>query len=66
MSEYNARALKPEEVVNALKAAGSRTITAETLAADIGDGAPANEDGTVDIFKYAAWILKKENERNGS
>jgi len=66
MSEYNARALKVEELVRALRAAGSRTITEETVSADIGDGAPANEDGTMDIFKYAAWILKKENERNGS
>ena len=66
MSEYNARALKPEELVRALKAAGSRTISEETIAADIAAGAPANADGTVDIFLYAAWVLSKENSRHAS
>lgn len=66
MSEYNARALKPEELVRALKAAGSRTISEETVAADIAAGAPANADGTVDIFLYAAWVLSRENSRHAS
>ena len=66
MSEYNARALKPEELVRALKAAGSRTISEETVAADVAAGAPANADGTVDIFLYAAWVLSRENSRHAS
>ena len=66
MSEYNAHALKPEELVRALKVAGSRTISEETVAADIAAGAPANADGTVDIFLYAAWVLSKENSRHAS
>ena len=57
----DARALKAADLVAALKAAGSRTITEETVAADIADGAPSNPDGTVDMLKYAAWILMKEN-----
>ena len=66
MSEYNARALKPAELVRALKAAGSRTISEETVAADVAAGAPANADGTVDIFLYAAWVLSRENSRHAS
>ena len=66
MSEYNAHALKLEELIRALKAAGSRTISEETVAADIAAGAPANADGTVDIFLYAAWVLSKENSRHAS
>lgn len=65
MSEINARALSVEALVRALKAAGSRTISEETVAADIADGFAANADGTVDIFKYAAWLLKKEVENGG-
>ena len=57
----DARALKVSDLVAALKAAGSRTITEETVAADLADGAPSNPDGTVDMLKYAAWILMKEN-----
>lgn len=65
MSEHNARSLTISELVRALKAAGSRTITEETVNADIAAGAPVNEDGTMNIFTYAAWIVREEN-RNGT
>lgn len=65
MSEHNARSLSVEELVRALKAAGSRTITVESVNTDINSGAPVNEDGTVDIFEYAAWVLREEN-RHGA
>jgi len=58
MERNNPRALPKELVVRALRAAGSRTITEESLEADIASGAPVNEDGTVDVIAYAAWILK--------
>ena len=35
----------------------------ENLEKDIEDGAPVNEDGTMDIIAYGAWILK--GNRNG-
>ncbi|MGN0847888.1 MAG: hypothetical protein ACI4RA_10960, partial [Kiritimatiellia bacterium] len=38
--------------------AGSRTISQEQLEADIAAGAPVNEDGSMNIIAYAAWILK--------
>ena len=58
MEHNNPAALPKELVVKALKIAGSRTITAESLDADIATGAPLNEDGTVNLIAYAAWILK--------
>lgn len=58
MAGNNPRSLQKEMVVKALQAAGSRTITLESLNADIEAGAPVNEDGTIDIIAYAAWILK--------
>ena len=61
----NPRALRVAELVTALKAAGSRTISEETVAADIAQGAPANADGTVDMIKYGAWILMRENRHGG-
>ena len=51
-------ALQPEMLVDVLRRAGSRMITAETLAADFEAGAPRNEDGTVNLIEYAAWLLK--------
>ena len=56
--QNNPTALPKELVVKALKLAGSRTITMETIEADIEAGAPVNENGTMNIIAYAAWILK--------
>ena len=57
---------KPDYVGFILAPGRRRTISEETVAADIAAGAPANADGTVDIFLYAAWVLSKENSRHAS
>lgn len=54
-------ALQPDMLVNILRRAGSRTISAESLAADFEAGAPRNEDGTVNLIEYAAWLVKGED-----
>ena len=54
-------ALQPEMLVNILKQAGSRQISAEKLAADFAVGAPKNEDGTVNLVEFAAWLVKGED-----
>ena len=51
-------ALQPEMLINLLKGAGSRLISAELLAADFEAGAPRNEDGTIYLIEFAAWIVK--------
>lgn len=48
-----------EDFVTAMRRSGSRTITLERLEADIAVGAPVNADGTLDILKYVAWIVKE-------
>ena len=54
-------ALQPEMLVNILRRAGSRLISAETLAADFAAGAPKNEDGTVNLIEFAAWLVKGDD-----
>lgn len=54
-------ALPPEMLVRLLKQAGSRLISVETLAADFAAGAPKNEDGTVNLIEYAAWLVKGDD-----
>ena len=51
-------ALQPEMLVDVLRRSGSRLITIDTLAADFEAGAPRNEDGTVNLIEYAAWLVK--------
>ena len=63
MGEYKPKHLTKDEVVKVLKLSGSRTISQENLERDIAEGAPVNEDGTMDIIAYGAWILK--GNRNG-
>ena len=55
-------ALQPEKLVNLLKQAGSRLITAETLAEDFEVGAPKNADGTDNLIEFAAWLAKGTEE----
>ncbi len=51
-------ALRPEMLVNILRRAGSRLISAEMLTADLEAGAPINEDGTINLIEFAAWLVK--------
>ena len=55
-------ALPKEAVVRLLRNAGSSTISAETLAADIAAGAPVNADGTMSLVEYAAWLCREESD----
>lgn len=59
-------ALPPELLVRLLKQAGSRMISAETLAADFEAGAPKNQDGTVNLIEYAAWLAKEGSDGSES
>ena len=59
-------ALLPELLVRLLKQAGSRMISAETLAAEFEAGAPKNQDGTVNLIEYAAWLAKGDEDVNQS
>ena len=54
-------ALQLDMLINILKRAGSRLISAETLAADFEAGAPKNEDGTVNLIEFAAWLVKGDD-----
>ena len=42
-----------------LKKAGSRTITEDVLTADIEAGCPVNDDGTLSLYDYVAWLVKE-------
>lgn len=55
-------ALQPDMLVRLLKQAGCRTISEETLAADIEAGAPVNPDGTFNLVNCAAWLAKEADD----
>ena len=54
-------ALSPENVVRVLSRAGCRIMTIEMLERDIDAGMPVNEDGTINLIEYTAWMIKEVN-----
>jgi hypothetical protein len=55
----NPTRLSIEDAVRLLRAAGSRSVTVESLRADLDRGAPANADGTINVVHYAAWLVSQ-------
>lgn len=52
-------AIQQDKLMVILRKSGSREVSSETITADIEAGAPVNEDGTINIVEYAAWLLKE-------
>lgn len=46
-----------DELITLFKGAGIRNVTSELIERHIEEGLPTNEDGTIDIFDYAAWLV---------
>lgn len=65
MAQNPVAALPKSDVVRALRAAGSRTVSEESLEADIAAGLPVNDDGTISLVDYAAWIIKEDMSNAG-
>ena len=53
-------ALTIEQLATILKRLGSRSATPENIRKDIDAGAPVNEDGTISVILYVAWLAKEE------
>lgn len=57
----NITAMDRRKLAEILRKSGSRYISPETIDADIEAGAPVNEDGSLNLVEYAAWLLKEAN-----
>lgn len=58
MNKFNVEALKIDDLVQFLKSVGSAAATREIIDADIAAGCPVNPDGTINLLKYAAWLVR--------
>jgi len=61
----NPAALAVADAARLLAKAGGEPVTEAMIRADIEDGAPTNEDGTVNLVHYAAWLAMKTREDAG-
>lgn len=57
--ELNIPPMGKEAFLKVLEHYGCRSMTAEKLSEHIAAGAPVNEDGTINIVNYTAWVLKE-------
>jgi len=57
--------LTPRRLAEVLSKVSGSPVTAESIESDIASGAPINPDGTLNLIRYAAWLLKNERpDRN--
>jgi hypothetical protein len=51
--------LTPEQAAKLLSAAAKIRIPEENIALDIDSGAPTNQDGSINLVHYIAWMVKE-------
>ena len=56
-------ALPLADAARLLSAAGGQRVTVEILEADVAAGAPTNPNGTIDLVRYAAWLVAKHQAK---
>lgn len=59
MPEINVTKIRVADAVRMLDGAGSMSVTKAMIRDDIKDGAPINDDGTLNLIHYAAWLTKE-------
>ena len=64
-SRLNPAALAVADAARLLARASGEAVTEAMIRADIGDGAPTNPDGTVNLVHYAAWLAMRTREDAG-
>jgi len=52
-------AMSIEDLARVLTAGGWKPVTVEMIRADLDDGAPQNADGTINLVRYAAWVIRE-------
>jgi hypothetical protein len=57
--------LSVDQVATLLQRAGARSMSADRVRSDLAAGAPVNEDGTISLIAYGAWMLRDLSRREG-
>jgi len=55
----NPTALSVATAARLLSAAGGHPVTPEQIQADVDAGAPTNDNGTINLVHYAAWLMRE-------
>ena len=57
--QLNPATLTVEQAARLLSAVSTKAVSSDKLQKDLEDGAPTNEDGTINLVHYAAWLVKE-------
>lgn len=57
--ELNVPPMTKTNFIQVLQHYGCQTISTEKLDEQIAAGAPVNDDGTINIVNFTAWLLKE-------
>lgn len=60
MADIAPKRMTVEQLADFLTKSGVATVSPDDLAADFAAGAPKNDDGTVNLLHYAAWLAAKK------
>lgn len=59
----NPTALPLADASRLLSAVGGQRVDVEMIEADVVVGAPTNADGTINLVRYGAWLVKEMSSR---
>lgn len=54
--------LTPDALAAVLSKAGGTTVTPQMIATDVESGAPVDHDGSINLIRYTAWLLKQARD----
>lgn len=57
--QLNPNALSLADAARLLSRAAGAPVTEAMIAADVARGAPTNADATINLVRYAAWLVKE-------
>ena len=57
--QLNPATLTVEQAARLLSAVSTKAVSSDKLQKDVEGGAPTNEDGTINLVHYAAWLVKE-------
>ena len=63
-SGLNPQSLRLGDLARILSASGPMPVTVEMIQMDIDAGAPVNPNGTMNLVRYASWLVKEMADGN--
>jgi hypothetical protein len=56
---FSPTSLTVVDAARLLTRAGGQPVTVDMLKADLAGGAPVNDDGTINLVYYGAWLMRE-------